>query len=629
MAQLKEFSLALGVINNILVCDKKDNIVFAGDEIQKVLFPGKTYKKKLLDNFLEGSIRENLKKKLAAVREHKNTHQFSFKQNGKTIFLFPANYKQSHAILLSTKEQLMLANKIENELKDRVKEMECLYNISSEFEESKDLPKILERSLEHLIRGFRYEKFTTTGIQVDGIVYGSKKCEEAGEEVNVLAEDIHINGEVRGKIAVCYHKKAEFLPEEAKLLKEIALMVSKAIEKQEIREDLEKQRKLLVSQNDELKQLTENLSKSNIKLNALFNAITDTIVVIDKDFNITMSNKDEIGSSGKCYQKLFNSSHICNHCPAMITFREARSVSDERKSGDQYYLLQAYPILNNKGNVDKVIERCRNITTQKQMEEQLIQSYKLASLGKLTAGVAHEINNPNTFIRGNINIFDEAFKDILPILDKAYAEDPELKIARLNYNLFRENVPILLEDMMGGANRIKKIVDGLRNFARKDEGLVTDAVDINYLVENHTRITQKEVRKHARLKVKLGKDIPVFKGNIQKLEQVFLNLLINAAHAIEHDHGLIELETAYNKDKNKVVIRISDNGKGIDDKTRKHIFDPFFTTKRDKGGTGLGLSISYGIIKEHNGRIEVESEVGKGTTFTLSLPALPPDTETL
>lgn len=629
MTKLKEFNLALGVINNILVCDNRDNIVFAGDEIQKVLFPGKIYKKKLLDNFPEGPMREGLKKKLAAVREHKNTHQFSFDKKRKTIFLFPANYRQSHTILLSTREQLLLANKIENELKHRVKEMECLYDISNELEENKDLPKALERSLELLIKGFRYEKFTTAGIQIDGVFYGTRECEMPGQEVNVLSENIHINEKIRGKINVCYHKKMDFLPEETKLLKEIALMVSKAIEKKETREDLEKQRKLLFSQNRELKQLTENLSRSNTKLNALFNAITDSIVVVNKDFNITMSNKEEIGSSGKCYQKLFNSSHICDHCPAKIAFREARSVSGERKNNDQYFLLQAYPIMNNKGNVDKVIERCRNITTQKQIEEQLIQSYKLASLGKLTAGVAHEINNPNTFIRGNINIIDEAFKDILPILDKVYAEDPGLKIARLNYDLFRENVSILLEDMMGGANRIKKIVDGLRNFARKDEGLLTDAVDINYLVENHTRITQKEVRKHAQLKVKMGKDIPVFKGNIQKLEQVFLNLMINAAQAIEHHHGLIELETAYDKEKNKVIIRLSDNGKGIDDKTRKHIFDPFFTTKRDKGGTGLGLSISYGIIKEHNGRIEVESEVGKGTTFTIALPVVPPDVESL
>jgi len=236
--------------------------------------------------------------------------------------------------------------------------------------------------------------------------------------------------------------------------------------------------------------------------------------------------------------------------------------------------------------------------------------------------VAHEINNPNTFIRGNIKIIDEAFGDILPMLDHLYEENKDLKIARLNYEVFREHIPVLLDDMMGGANRIKKIVDGLRNFARKDEGLLTDDVDINYLIQNHLRITTKEVRKHARLESNLSPTIPIFKGNIQKLEQVLMNMLINAAQAVETDDGLVVVETNMNKTTNEVIIKISDNGKGMDDNTKKHIFDPFFTTKRDKGGTGLGLSISYGIIQEHKGRIEVVTQKGKGTTFTIRIPIL-------
>lgn len=633
MTKIKDFKLALGVINNILVCDSENNIVFAGDAIRKMLFPlNKDFNTRLLDNFSDAAMREDLKQKLADVREQKNTHQFSFDHDDeKTIFLFPGNYNQSHTILLSTKEQMLLANKIEHDLQERVKELKCLYSINNELASNKDLPGALQKSLEYLISGFQYDKFATARISIDDVVYCAGDCEECNEgseEVSRLSEPLTISSETRGKIEICYHRKADFLPEEVKLLKEIALLVSKAIDEDEIRKNLDAQQKILVSQNAELKELTENLSTSNSKLNALFNSITDIIVVVDRDFNITMSNKDDIGSSGKCHKKLFGSDHICKNCPAMIAFREAKSVSEEKRSGDEYYLLQAYPILDSRGGVDKVIERCRNITNQKQMEVQLIQSYKLASIGKLTAGVAHEINNPNTFIRGNINIIEEAFKDILPILDREYAVKPDLKIARLNYDLFKENILVLLEDMMGGANRIKKIVDGLRNFARKDEGLLTDAININDLIENNTRITQKEVRRHAQLKIKLGSDIPVFKGNFQKLEQVFLNLLLNAAQAIENGDGLIVLETAYNKADNRVLIKISDNGKGIDEKTRRHIFDPFFTTKRDRGGTGLGLSISYGIIQEHNGKIDVESKVGEGTTFTISIPVVPPDPET-
>jgi polar amino acid transport system substrate-binding protein len=172
-------------------------------------------------------------------------------------------------------------------------------------------------------------------------------------------------------------------------------------------------------------------------------------------------------------------------------------------------------------------------------------------------------------------------------------------------------------------------VDGLRNFARKDEGLLNYEIDINHLVDNNLRITQKEVRKHAQLKIVHGDGIPIFMGNIQKLEQVLMNLLINASQAIEHEDGSIALETAFDEPSNRVIVKISDNGKGIDDKTRRHIFDPFFTTKRDKGGTGLGLSISYGIIQEHKGRIDVESRIGEGATFTISIPVVSPDKEQL
>jgi signal transduction histidine kinase len=628
MTRIKDFKLALGVINNIIVCDQEDQILFAGDEIKEILFRSKkSVKKKLLDNFPDSSVRKALEKKLLEVREKKNTHQFSFDSVEKIIFLFPANYNESHTILLSTREQMMKANKIERDLKERVKELKCLYDISNELEVTRDLSHALEKSVEYLIGGFQYPDVTTARFEVDDVGYGILSCDESGYPPRKLIENILVNGETRGKIEVCCRQTEEFLPEEVQLLKEIALMVSKFIEKKETRKDIERKRKQLAGQNAELKQLTEDLTSTNNSLNALFAAITDTIVVIDKDFSISMSNKEEIGNTGKCYRKLFDSENICDECPAQRVFEKAEPAWSERKSGDHYYMLRSYPITDGSGNVENAIEICRNITKEKQMEEQLIRSYKLASMGKLTAGVAHEINNPNTFIRGNINIIDEAFKDILPILDKAFDENPGLKIARLNYEIFKENIPILLEDMMGGADRIKNIVDGLRNFARKDEGLLTDTVDINYVVENHTRITQKEVRKYAQLQINLGESIPVFKGNIQKLEQVFMNLLINAGQAIEHENGRIILETAYNKADNNVIIRISDNGKGIDLKTRRNIFDPFFTTKRDKGGTGLGLSISYGIIQEHHGYIDVESKVGEGTTFTIFIPVVAPEAE--
>jgi signal transduction histidine kinase len=627
VVKLKEFNLAVGVINNILVCDKNNRVLFVGDEIRKLLFNGeKNLKESLLENFSDTDLRKDLQEKIHRVRENRNTQYFNFKsdQEEKNVFLFPANYTQNDNIILATEEQVLRANHIETQLKERVKELECLYKISNELETNKNLEEALTNCANHLVAGVQYPQSATANFQLDGNLYGDVGC-IAGSHGNRLSEDIMINGEARGQISVCYRQSAEFLQEEQKLLREISLMTSRIIERKEGRKNLENQRELLVSKNTELTQLTEDLTRSNNNLQAFLNAITDTIVVIDTDFNITLSNKEEVGKSGKCYKKIFKSDSVCPDCPARLAFREARPASLEKKLDNQYYTLQAYPILNGKkGTVDTVLEICSDITAEENMKQHLIQSYKLASLGKLVAGVAHEINNPNTFIRGNIKIVNEAFGDILPLLDRIYDQNQELKIARLNYQIFRENIPVLLDDMMGGANRIKKIVDGLRNFAKKDEGLLTDEVDINHLIQNNLRITSKEVRKHARLELNLGSSIPTFKGNIQKLEQVLMNMLINASQAIEKDEGLIVMKTAVSKETNEVIISIGDNGKGMDDNTRKHIFDPFFTTKRAKGGTGLGLSISYGIIQEHKGRIEVDSQVGMGTTFRIRIPAVPP-----
>jgi signal transduction histidine kinase len=310
----------------------------------------------------------------------------------------------------------------------------------------------------------------------------------------------------------------------------------------------------------------------------------------------------------------------CKECPAIESIQTGSIAAKERIDDDKYFQLDAYPIFGDDGKVDSILEVCQDITMQKKMEEQLLQSYKLASLGKLVAGVAHEINNPNTFILGNLKIIQETFNDIFPLLDLYYQYHPDLKIARLDYKTFKENITILVEDMLNGANRTKKIVTDLRNFAKKDEGGLTEEIDLNYIITNNLTFTQKHTKKYARLEIDLGSDLPNFKGNLNKIEQLLLNLIINASEAIEHDEGLIKIVTRFNKETNDITLVVSDNGSGMPDNVKKNIFDPFFTTKRNKGGTGLGLSISYGIVKDHNGTIEVESKVGQGTKFTVRFP---------
>jgi len=383
--------------------------------------------------------------------------------------------------------------------------------------------------------------------------------------------------------------------------------------------DLENQRNLLVKKNQELTAMTDKLREHKTRLQTLFKAITDTVIVIDLDFNLLMSNKKEVGNRGKCYRKVFCQEERCQDCLMERVFQERTSISHEKVLEDEYYLLQAYPIFDGECRPTGALEISRVITKEKNMERQLLQADKLASLGQLVSGIGHEINNPNTFIRGNLLIVQEAMKDIFPILDDYHRANADLKIARLGYDVFRQNVPVLIDDMVEGANRIKGIVDGLRKFGKRDEGFLNEIVNLNLVAESCLRLVDNQIRRTADVKVDFQEDLPAVMGNAQKLQQVILNILINASQAIDKSRGTIKVTTR--SDGKEVQIRVKDNGKGMDEKTITQIFDPFFTTKRRQGGTGLGLSIAYGIVKEHKGRIGVVSDVGAGTTFCIYLPA--------
>jgi PAS domain S-box-containing protein len=372
--------------------------------------------------------------------------------------------------------------------------------------------------------------------------------------------------------------------------------------------DLQSQKDLLVRKNQELLAMTKKLEEHRSRLQALFEAITDTVIVVDGDLNLTMTNQKEMGNRGKCFRKVFSQKEPCQDCLARKVFAEKKPASQEKVVDDEYYLIRAYPIFDANCRVNAVLESSRRITKEKSMERQLLQADKLASLGQLVSGIGHEINNPNTFIRGNLFIVQEAMQDIFPILDKHHRTHPELRIARLNYDIFRQNVPILINDMVEGANRIKGIVEGLRKFGKRDDGFLNEMVDVNRVAESCLRLVDNQIRRNALVTVNLAADLPKIMGNAQKLQQVILNILINASQAMDKPRGKIRVSTFL--EGKEVAIRLKDNGKGMNEKTIGQIFDPFFTTKRHQGGTGLGLSIAYGIVKEHKGRIEVVSEVG-------------------
>jgi signal transduction histidine kinase len=145
-------------------------------------------------------------------------------------------------------------------------------------------------------------------------------------------------------------------------------------------------------------------------------------------------------------------------------------------------------------------------------------------------------------------------------------------------------------------------------------------VDLNEIIQSCLRLVANQIGRKAKVKLNLDGHLPKIKGNSQRLEQIVVNILINASQAIEKKMGTILITTSYLEKERENLLKITDDGKGIDEKAMKQIFDPFFTTKRHQGGTGLGLSIAYGIIKEHKGRIEVESKLGLGTVFSIYIP---------
>jgi PAS domain S-box-containing protein len=256
-------------------------------------------------------------------------------------------------------------------------------------------------------------------------------------------------------------------------------------------------------------------------------------------------------------------------------------------------------------------------------DKQLKQADKMASLGILVAGIAHEINNPNNFILLNVQLFLKLWKDILPILEEYYSNNGDFSVAGMLYSTSKDKIGQSLDGILKGSERIKNITRNLTEYASMDSGKLNEIVDVNKAVEMAILITNNLIKKSTNnFKVEFGKNLPLVKGNLQQIEQVVINLITNACQSLKDNTNEIKVSTYYNAERNKVRIKVEDKGIGISDEDLKHIMDPFFTTKRNMGGTGLGLSVSYNIVKSHGGGLILNSEPGKGTMARVSFPGL-------
>ena len=289
----------------------------------------------------------------------------------------------------------------------------------------------------------------------------------------------------------------------------------------------------------------------------------------------------------------------------------------------EYHVDTLYPV-HRDGTVWAVGGICCNVSEQKKIEKQLVQSQKMEAMGTLVAGVAHEINNPINLILFNLPLLEKMWQDLMPLLDEHMVKSPEKRLGGLPPVFVKQNLPRLISDMEMAANRVAQIVSGLKGFARKSNPAEKWDVQVNKAVANAVRLADATAKKlKIVIEENLASNLPLLHANLQNLEQVVLNLIINALEAIGHDQGKVSIATRFIEQSQSIAIDVTDNGRGINPAVADNIFDPFVTDRQAAGGTGLGLSVTYNLVKAHQGDIHFRTQTGKGTTFTVVLPTGP------
>ncbi|TXK91668.1 GAF domain-containing protein, partial [Parageobacillus sp. SY1] len=336
-----------------------------------------------------------------------------------------------------------------------------------------------------------------------------------------------------------------------------------------------------------------------------FRAVSEMILVVDLEGNILKYNdaaKDFFQlhlykSEKRNFHQLL--SIDVHNSPVLKMVQTKKPVYQEIHFQKRICELRAYPVFNESQHIYAIIIYINDITEKRRIEAQLVQSGKLAAIGEMAAGIAHELNNPLTAILGNAQLLLRT------------ADDRSYK---------------LLSDIYSCGKRCKTIIQNLLTFSRQDEYMFEDC-SVNEAVEQVLGLIGDQIKKqNITIQKKLDHSLELIEGNIQQIGQIVLNLLINAKDALEEmdiPKKVISIETKSMTEDGKkwILLSVQDNGKGIEEQYLQEIFNPFFTTKRPGKGTGLGLSVSLGIAQAHGGTIEVISHPGKGSTFMLKLPA--------
>jgi len=353
--------------------------------------------------------------------------------------------------------------------------------------------------------------------------------------------------------------------------------------------------------------LYKQVERSQKEWEATFRAVTDAIFLVDTDYRILQHNNrlpaelagywDQVADN-RCFARLKNRSTPCPNCPIDEIRKTGEPIFRREQTESGLVLdLSYYPVFNEEQQLIAVTHIIKDVTKKTKLEAQLVQSAKLAALGEMAAGVAHELNSPMTVIIGTAQL-----------LLRDQPEDGEL-----------------LEDIVNCGLRCKRIIQNLLTFSRQDQQPFAET-DLNAEVEGVLGLMKFQIDQQAiQIRTRLDPQLPSIHANGQQIQQVLANFLVNARDAlegVERAEKCITISTGSRREGRRrvVVVSVEDNGVGIPAAHLEKIFTPFFTSKEVSRGTGLGLSVSLGIAQSHQGTIEVDSQPGRGSTFSLVLP---------
>ena len=400
-------------------------------------------------------------------------------------------------------------------------------------------------------------------------------------------------------------------------------------------QELVQSNEALRRERDELQQTQHQLVESQATLATVFDGISDPLFMFDADYRIQVINgaaKDYFQLNGNdtilgsyCFQIFHGRSSPCADCRYLhLPAQAGRSVVEHTSRMDPERTVQVFSDIVNDpaGNLKAVIVRVADVTETRLMEQQQVQNEKLASLGMLIAGIAHEINNPNNFIYFNMPILRAYLHFLLPIVD-IYAEtQPDLSAFGQSYPDFREDCLKMLDNIEHGSVRIDNIVKTLQEFIRERKGGQKSQVDLRRVAEKAVAMCRGQIKKQVRdFSQDIPDDLPLLYSDPMAIEQVIVNLLINAAQATDKKQSALHLAITWHKENSpEIHITVRDNGCGMDGEMQKKIFIPFFTTKAPGVGTGMGLAICHRLVTELGGRIKVTSQPAQGSTFLVALP---------